>query len=94
MAEGAYLAAKAAGKEKSMKFIGIDGLPIPSGGHQGRRGGPPVRHADLPDGRQGGRRRRRRSSSSTAHEVPKTQTLETKLITVENATEIYQEANG
>ena len=32
MAEGAYLAAKAAGREKEMKFIGIDALPIPSGG--------------------------------------------------------------
>ncbi|GAB2573507.1 substrate-binding domain-containing protein [Kribbella endophytica] len=32
MAEGAYLAAKAVGREKEMKFIGIDALPIPSGG--------------------------------------------------------------
>lgn len=32
MAEGAYLSAKAVGREKEMKFIGIDALPIPSGG--------------------------------------------------------------
>jgi ribose transport system substrate-binding protein len=32
MAEGAYLAAKAVGREKQMKFLGIDALPIPSGG--------------------------------------------------------------
>ncbi|MFC9690763.1 substrate-binding domain-containing protein [Kribbella sp. NPDC056951] len=32
MAEGAYLAAKSVGREKEMKFIGIDALPIPSGG--------------------------------------------------------------
>ncbi|HEY3559249.1 MAG TPA: substrate-binding domain-containing protein, partial [Kribbella sp.] len=32
MAEGAYLAAKAVGREKEMKFTGIDALPIPSGG--------------------------------------------------------------
>ena len=32
MAEGAYLAAKSAGREREMKFIGIDALPIPSGG--------------------------------------------------------------
>ncbi|GAA4213000.1 substrate-binding domain-containing protein [Actinocatenispora rupis] len=32
MALGAYLAASSAGKEKSMKFIGTDGLAIPDGG--------------------------------------------------------------
>jgi len=32
MAIGAYLAAKNAGREKEMFFIGIDGLPDPSGG--------------------------------------------------------------
>lgn len=34
MAEGAYLAAKAVGREKDIRFIGMDGLPIPSGGIQ------------------------------------------------------------
>ena len=32
MALGAYLAAAAAGREKQMKFIGVDGLAIPDGG--------------------------------------------------------------
>jgi ribose transport system substrate-binding protein len=34
MAVGAYLAAKAKGREKDMKFIGIDALPGPDGGRQ------------------------------------------------------------
>ena len=34
MAIGAYLAARAKGREKEMKFIGIDGLPGPDGGKQ------------------------------------------------------------
>jgi len=34
MAVGAYLAAKAKGREREMKFIGIDGLPGPDGGRQ------------------------------------------------------------
>lgn len=34
MAVGAYLAAKAKGREKDMKFIGIDGLPGLDGGRQ------------------------------------------------------------
>ncbi|WP_018758374.1 substrate-binding domain-containing protein [Paenibacillus terrigena] len=32
MAEGAYIAAKNAGREQEMKFIGADGLPTPDGG--------------------------------------------------------------
>jgi ribose transport system substrate-binding protein len=34
MAVGAYLAARAKGREHEMKFIGIDGLPGPDGGRQ------------------------------------------------------------
>ena len=34
MAMGAYLAAKAKGREKEMKFIGIDALPGLDGGRQ------------------------------------------------------------
>lgn len=32
MAEGAYIAAKQAGREKDIKFVGFDGLPTPDGG--------------------------------------------------------------
>ena len=34
MAVGAYLAAKAKGRDREMKFIGIDALPGPDGGRQ------------------------------------------------------------
>lgn len=34
MAVGAYLAARAKGREHEMKFVGIDGLPGPDGGRQ------------------------------------------------------------
>lgn len=34
MAVGAYLAAKAKGRDREMQFIGIDGLPGPDGGRQ------------------------------------------------------------
>ena len=32
MAEGAYIAAKNAGREKDILFVGVDGLPTPDGG--------------------------------------------------------------
>lgn len=32
MAEGAYIAAKNAGREKDIMFVGVDGLPTPDGG--------------------------------------------------------------
>jgi ribose transport system substrate-binding protein len=93
MAEGAYLAAKAAGLEKSMKFVGIDGLPIPSGGikavEQGRLSATliyPTAGKEAVD--------TAKKLLIDCDEVPKTQTLETKLITSENATEVYSEANG
>lgn len=93
MAEGAYLAAKAAGKEKSMKFIGIDGLPIPSGGLKAVEEGRLSATLIYPTAGK--------EAVETAKkllidcdEVPKTQTLETKLITPENATEVYNEANS
>ncbi|MGH3875684.1 MAG: substrate-binding domain-containing protein [Actinophytocola sp.] len=93
MAEGAYLAAKAAGKEKSMKFIGIDGLPIPSGGIKAVEEGRLSATLIYPTAGK--------EAVETAKkilvdcdEVPKTQTLETKLITVENAKETYAEANS
>lgn len=93
MAEGAYLAAKAAGKDGSMKFIGIDALPIPSGGikavEQGRLSATFV----YPTAGQ--------EAVETAkkllvdcQQVAKTLTLQTQLITKENATEVYNKANG
>lgn len=93
MAEGAYLAAKAAGIEKNMKFIGIDGLPIPSGGlkavEQGRLSATliyPTGGAEAVD--------TAKKLLIDCQDVPKEQTLETELITVDNAATVYNEANS
>ena len=93
MAEGAYLAAKAAGKEQSMKFIGIDGLPIPSGGlkavEQGRLSATliyPTAGKEAVD--------TAKKLLVDCQDVPKEQTLETELITIDNAATVYDEANS
>jgi ribose transport system substrate-binding protein len=93
MAEGAYLAAKAAGVEKNMKFIGIDGLPIPSGGlkavEEGRLSATliyPTAGKEAVD--------TAKKILVDCQDVPKEQTLDTKLITIDNAATVYNEANG
>ena len=93
MAEGAYLAAKAAGIEKNMKFIGIDGLPIPSGGlkavEQGRLSATliyPTAGKEAVD--------TAKKLLVDCQDVPKEQTLETQLITIDNAATVYNEANS
>ncbi len=93
MAEGAYIAAKAAGIEKNMKFIGIDGLPIPSGGlkavEQGRLSATliyPTAGKEAVD--------TAKKLLVDCQDVPKEQTLETELITIDNAATVYNEANS
>jgi ribose transport system substrate-binding protein len=93
MAEGAYLAAKAAGKQDSLKFIGIDGLPIPSGGIKAVEAGRlsatfiyPTAGKEAVDAAK--------KILVDCQQVPKTQTLQTQLITKDNATEVYAKANG
>ena len=83
MAVGAYLAAKAAGREKEMKFIGIDALPGPEGGIQEVIQGRLAATFVYPTcGKE---------AIETAHKillgetVPKRITLQTALITKENA---------
>jgi ribose transport system substrate-binding protein len=93
MAEGAYLAAKAAGKEKSMKFVGIDGLPIPAGGIKAVEEGRLSATLIYPTAGKEAVETAKKLLVDCA-EVPKTQTLQTKLITSENAVEVYNEANG
>ena len=68
MAEGAYLAAKAVGREKEMKFIGIDALPIPSGGIKAVEQGRLSRHLHLPDQRQGSHRRGQEDPGRLRHD--------------------------
>jgi ribose transport system substrate-binding protein len=93
MAEGAYLSAKAAGKDSSMKFIGIDALPIPSGGikavEQGRLSATFVYPTAGKEAVQTAKK-----ILVDCQQVPKAQTLQTQLITKENATEAYAKANG
>lgn len=88
MAEGAYLAAKAAGREGEMKFIGIDGLPIPAGGIKGVEEGRLSATFIYPTGGK--------EAIATAAEllincgqVDTEQMLETERITAENAAEVY-----
>lgn len=93
MAEGAYLAAKAAGLDQSMKFIGIDALPIPSGGikavEQGRLSATFVYPTAGKEAVEAAKK-----ILVDCQQVPKTQTLQTQLITKDNATEAYTKANG
>jgi ribose transport system substrate-binding protein len=93
MAEGAYLAAKSAGREKDMKFVGIDALPIPSGGikavEQGRLSATftyPTNGKEAIDAAK--------KLLIDCGSVPKTQILPTQTITPKNAAKIYAEANG
>ncbi|RIQ13702.1 substrate-binding domain-containing protein [Jiangella rhizosphaerae] len=88
MAEGAYLAAQAAGRETEMRFIGIDALPIPSGGIKAVEEGRLSATFVYPTGGK--------EAIATAQQilvecadVEKEQILDTELITQENAAEVY-----
>lgn len=93
MAEGAYLAAKAAGKDQQLKFIGIDALPIPSGGIKAVEAGRLSASFVYPTG---GKEAIDAAKALLVDcgQVPKSKTLDTLLITPENATAEYAKANG
>ncbi|SFQ70849.1 ribose transport system substrate-binding protein [Amycolatopsis arida] len=93
MAEGAYLAAKAAGRDQQLKFIGIDGLPIPSGGIKAVEAGRLSATFIYPTGGQEAIDAAK-ALLIDCQQVPKTQILPTQLVTQENATEIYDRANS
>ncbi|MFE0027976.1 substrate-binding domain-containing protein [Amycolatopsis sp. NPDC059021] len=93
MAEGAYLAAKAAGIDQKLKFIGIDGLPIPSGGIKAVEAGRLAATFVYPTGG--------REAVASAKQLlidckqlPKTQLLQTLQVTKENAAEAYAKGNS
>jgi ribose transport system substrate-binding protein len=93
MAEGAYLAASAAGRKDEMSFIGIDALPIPAGGIKAVEAGRLSATFVYPTGG--------REAVATAEkllvqcgEVQKEQILETQLVTADNAAEVYAELGG
>lgn len=93
MAEGAYLAAEEAGRAKDIKFLGIDALPIPSGGikavEQDRLSATfvyPTGGAEAIEAAE--------KLLITCQDVPKAQTLPTELITQQNAAEVYSRENA
>lgn len=93
MTEGAYIAAKNAGREKDIKFVGFDGLPTPDGGIK-----------SVIDGRMdltlvyptGGKEAVESAYQLLVEgkELEKTITLGTELITPENAEEAYTRYGG
>ncbi|MGA3539907.1 substrate-binding domain-containing protein [Micromonosporaceae bacterium DT194] len=94
MAEGAYLAAKAAGLHTKVKFTGIDALPVPSGGIKAVEQG---RLAATFQYATGGREAvdlARRILVDCSTDVPRTTTLGTMQITRENAAEAYARLGG
>ena len=92
MAEGAYLAAKAAARDQQLKFIGIDGLPIPAGGIKAVEAGRLSATFVYPTG---GKEAVDAAKTLLVDcgQVPKSKTLDTKLITPENATAEYARGN-
>ncbi len=93
MAEGAYIAAKNVGREKEIKFIGFDALPTPDGGIKSVIDGRLSLTLVYPTGGK--------EAIESAYALlvegktlEKTITLETEVITPENAPEAYTRYGG
>lgn len=92
-AEGAYIAAKNAGREKDMIFIGIDGLPTPDGGLKAVMEGRLSATYIYPTGGK-------EAIESAVkilidkEEVEKTVILDTVEVTEENAEQVYKQFGG
>ena len=93
MAEGAYLAADAAGRAGDLAFTGIDALPIPSGGikavEQGRL---KATYVYPTGGREAIDLAEKILVDCT--QVPKTTTLQTQQVTADNAAQVYAQLGG
>jgi ribose transport system substrate-binding protein len=94
MAEGAYLAAKSAGKEKDIKFTGIDALPIPSGGIKAVEQGRLQATFVYPTGGREAIDLAKKILVDCQKDVPKTTTLGTMQVTDDNAADIYAKLGG
>jgi ribose transport system substrate-binding protein len=94
MAEGAYLAATAAGKQTQIKFTGIDGLPVPSGGIKAVEQGRLQATFQYPTGGREAIDLAKKILVDCSKDVPKTTTLGTMQITKENAAEAYTKLGG
>ena len=91
MALGAYLAATAAGRQNQMKFIGIDGLAIPSGGIRAvQQGKLATTFIYPPDAQQAAK-----VAEEIVHgeKVPHTMAPPTTQVTPQNAAALYQKYN-
>jgi ribose transport system substrate-binding protein len=93
MAEGAYLAAEAAGRADEFEIVGIDALPIPSGGIKAVEEGRLSATFTYPTGGKEAIDAAKKLLIDCA-EVPKEQILDTQLITEENAAQVYSELNA
>lgn len=91
MAEGAWLAAQAANRP-DLKFVGIDGLPIPSGGIKAVEEGRLQATNLYPTGGAEAVEAAKKLLVD-CQQVPKSQTLGTELITKQNAAEVYSRLN-
>lgn len=93
MAEGAYIAAKNAGRESDMKFVGVDGLATPDGGIKSVMEGRLSLSMVYPTGGA--------EAIESAYqllvegkELPKEVTLESEIITKESAPELLEKYGG
>lgn len=93
MAEGAYIAAKNAGREKDIMFVGVDGLPTPDGGIRSVMEGRLSLSMVYPTGGK--------EAMESAYkllvlgeELEKNITLGTEVITPENAAEVLKKYGG
>lgn len=93
MAEGAYLAAQDANRTEEMEFIGIDALPIPSGGIKAVEEGRLSATFTYPTGGQEAIEVAKQILID-CEEPPREVMLETQLITEENAAQVYEAAGG
>jgi ribose transport system substrate-binding protein len=92
MAEGAYLAADSAGRVEDMEIIGIDALPIPSGGIKAVEEGRLSATFTYPTGGREAVAAAQKLLVDCAT-VPKEQILPTQRITEDNAAKVYAELN-
>ncbi|MGW4564800.1 substrate-binding domain-containing protein [Streptomyces sp. NPDC004561] len=89
MALGAVLAARGAGKAGDMKFVGIDGLAIPTGGIRAVQLGQMYTTFIYPTGAQQAAAAAEAIANGKA--VSKRETLETTRITKDNAAAVYKQ---
>jgi ribose transport system substrate-binding protein len=89
MALGAYLAARAQGREKQIKFVGIDGLAIPDGGIRAVQQGQLLTSYIYPTGAE--EAAKTANAIARGEQVGKKQVLHTTEVTPANAAQLYRQ---